>query len=68
MRKLNGWQRIGVISSVVWILGAYAISYNLAFDSQTAEVGHEHLFCESAAANKTEAEAQEIFRHCQDET
>ncbi len=27
MKKLNGWKRIGVIASVIWILGAGAYTY-----------------------------------------
>jgi hypothetical protein len=47
MPKLNGWQRIGVVASVVWILGAgfYTLDAVQESDSKTAVAAA--LECES---------------------
>ena len=28
MKQINGWKRIGIVASVVWIVGAYLYAYN----------------------------------------
>lgn len=65
LRRLNGWQRIGIIASFVWIAGAYIYLYNSGLDLQRRALGQQLLFCESAGDNRPETEAQAIFRDCQ---
>lgn len=31
--KLNGWKRIGIVASVVWIIGAYGHTMDTALDA-----------------------------------
>jgi hypothetical protein len=31
--KLNGWKRIGIVASVMWVLGAYTHAFNSEYDS-----------------------------------
>ncbi|MGA2696986.1 MAG: hypothetical protein ABSE92_13060 [Terriglobales bacterium] len=46
MAKLNGWQRIGIIASVVWILGTGARTYDSEIERASSLI---YLSCDSAA-------------------
>ena len=40
--KLNGWQRIGIVASVVWAIGAGLYSLNASHDRE-AEKAADHV-------------------------
>jgi hypothetical protein len=49
MMKLNGWKRIGIIASVVWILGAGAYTYDSEIERTSLLISEAYLSCDSAA-------------------
>ena len=49
MMKLNGWKRIGIIASVIWILGAGAYTYDSEIDQASLPISKAYLSCDSAA-------------------
>ncbi len=48
MRKLNGWQRIGVILSILWVLGAAIHERNGQVDSAFRMAQWEREDCSSS--------------------
>lgn len=48
MAKLNGWKRIGVIVSVVWILGAGIYTDKVVESSVIENASEQTLSCEAA--------------------
>jgi len=46
--KLNGWKRIGVVASAVWILGAGFYTLNTRMDSDAQTAADLTLSCEAA--------------------
>jgi hypothetical protein len=64
MVKVNGWKRIGVIASVVWILGAGAHTYDSEIDSASKGIASIHVACDSNLAGKT-GDARDVgFNEC----
>ncbi len=53
MVKINGWKRLGIIASVVWILGAGAYTYDSVFDSISEGIASVHVTCDSNLIGKT---------------
>ena len=53
MAKLNGWKRIGIIVSVVWILGAGVHTYDSEIDRFSRIIASTHVQCDSNLAGKT---------------
>jgi len=53
MTKLNGWKRIGIIASVVWILVAGIYAYQLEFKSNLDLANFVYASCLRDAADKT---------------
>jgi hypothetical protein len=53
MAKLNGWKRIGIIASVVWILGAGAYTYDSQIDSASKIIASTHVECDSNLTSET---------------
>jgi hypothetical protein len=49
MMKLSGWKRIGIIASVIWILGAGAYTYESEIDEASFPISRAHVSCDSAA-------------------
>lgn len=49
MMKLNGWKRIGIIASVIWILGAGAYTYDSEIERVSLLISKAYLSCDSAA-------------------
>jgi hypothetical protein len=49
MMKLNGWERIGIIVSVIWILGAAAYTYDSEIEQASLPISRTYLSCDSAA-------------------
>lgn len=49
MARLNGWQRIGIIVSVVWILGAGIYAYRWMGDNYVREACLQIDKCKDAA-------------------
>jgi hypothetical protein len=48
MAKLDGWKRIGIIVSVVWILGAGIFTFNAVENSVIENASAQTLMCEEA--------------------
>jgi hypothetical protein len=46
--KINGWKRIGIIASVVWILGAGAHTFNVVDNDLIKTASALTLSCEEA--------------------
>jgi hypothetical protein len=53
MMKLNGWKRIGIIASVVWILGAGVYTYDSRIDEASKFIASTHVACDSYLVGKT---------------
>ncbi len=53
MVKLNGWKRIGIIASVVWILGAGGRTYDSGIENASKVIASTHVECDSNLAGKT---------------
>lgn len=64
--KLNGWNRIGVIASVVWILGAGFYTDNSEIDKASHVIADVHVQCDSNLPDYFQAnDAYEAaFRQC----
>jgi hypothetical protein len=50
--KVNGWKRIGIIASVVWILGAGRHVYDSEIDSASRVIAATHVACDGDLAIK----------------
>lgn len=65
MMKLNGWKRIGIIASVVWILGAGLYTYDSEFNRASHYIAADHVRCDSYLGNYKDEDAREMaFREC----
>jgi hypothetical protein len=53
MARLSGWKRIGIIASVVWILGAGVQTYRSQIDILSNSIASIHVACDSDLAGKT---------------
>jgi hypothetical protein len=53
MMQLKGWKRIGIIASVVWILGAGIHTYDSEINSASEFIVSTHVACDSYLAGKT---------------
>ena len=51
--KLNGWQRLGIIASVVWILVAWVHTYDSENDSASKAIASNQVTCDGNLAGKT---------------
>lgn len=51
--KLDGWKRIGIIASVIWIIGAGAYTYDAEIDRSSLPISEAYLSCGSAAKAPT---------------
>jgi hypothetical protein len=58
MVKLNGWKRIGIIASVVWILGAGVCTLKIIDDTRIATASGFTLDCEKAPDGSLRASAE----------
>jgi len=47
MTKLNGWNRIGIIASAVWIAGAGIYTYDSETERASRAIAAEHVVCDS---------------------
>jgi len=65
--KLNGWKRIGIIASIVWILGAGIHTYDSEIDSAINRISSIHVACDSNLAGKTGDAWTEGFNQCNKE-
>jgi len=64
MTKLNGWKRIGIIASVVWILGAWIHAYDSEIDSDSKRISSDHVACDSDLTGKTGDAWTAEFNEC----
>lgn len=45
--KLNGWKRIGIIASFVWVLGAGYYTFDRVSSSDSELIGEVHAACDA---------------------
>ena len=64
MRKLNGWKRIGIIASVVWILGAGLWTYDSDLREASKYIVLAHVQCDADLAGKTGDAYTAGFNEC----
>jgi hypothetical protein len=64
MVKVNGWQRIGIIASVVWILGAWVHTYDSEINSASELIVSTHVACDSNLAGITGDAWKKGFDEC----
>ena len=64
MVKLNGWKRIGIIASVVWILGAGLYTYDSQIENDSRSIASTHIECDSNLAGKTGDAWEKGFDEC----
>jgi hypothetical protein len=62
MMKLNGWKRIGIIASVVWILAAGVHTYDSEIDRANDYITSTFLNCESNWVGTGDAYEKHIDR------
>jgi hypothetical protein len=69
MMKLNGWKRIGIIASVVWILGAGAHTYDSEIHRASDLIADTHVRCDSnlPSDSKDERAYEAGFEKCNKE-
>lgn len=67
MVKLNGWKRLGIIASVVWILIAWVHTFDSENDSESKAVASIHVTCDENLAGKTGDAWQRGFDECNKE-
>jgi hypothetical protein len=67
MKKINGWKRIGITASVVWVLGAGVHTYNSEIDRFSGIIASTHAQCDSNLAGKTEDVYTSGFNACNKE-
>jgi hypothetical protein len=61
MVKLNGWKRIGIIASVIWILGAGAYTYDSEIDRASLSISEVYLACNGAAKERFPSKAPDFI-------
>ena len=64
MTKRNGWIRIGIIASVVWIVGAWVHTCSSAIDRASAFIVSTHVACDGSLAGKTGDAWTKGFNEC----
>jgi hypothetical protein len=62
MMKLNGWKRIGIIASVVWILGAGEYTCDSEYDHASFSIASTHFACESVLTTDPIAHEKQVER------
>jgi hypothetical protein len=65
--KLNGWQRIGIVASVTWILGAGLHTLNSEIEGASKAIASDHIECVSNLAGMTEEARKKGFDECNKE-
>jgi hypothetical protein len=66
MMKPNGWKRIGIIASAVWILGVGIYTYDSETESASRAIATEHVACDSHLPDwrNDEKPYEAAFRAC----
>jgi hypothetical protein len=69
MMKLNGWKRIGIIASIVWILGAGLYTDDSELDKASQLIADIHVRCDGNLPDyrKDEAAYEAAFHRCDKE-
>jgi hypothetical protein len=62
--KLNGWKRIGIIASVLWIPGAWVHTFDSETDRASASIASTQVACDSSLAGKTGDAWTKGFNEC----
>jgi hypothetical protein len=68
MAKLNGLQRIGIIASVVWILGAGVGTYFSEFNRASRFIASAHVLCDASLSGETGDARDKGFKECNKRT
>ena len=64
MGKLNGWKRLGIIASAVWILVAWVHTFDSETDRASNDIAANHVTCDGNLAGKTGDAWQDGFDEC----
>ena len=64
MTKINGWKRIGIIASLVWIIGAYLYAYSSAISKRSEDISSVHVTCDADLTGKTGDAYTNGFKEC----
>jgi len=64
MIKLNGWKRVGIVASLVWILGAYLYIHNSAISGSSEAISSIHVSCDADLIGKTGDAYTNGFNEC----
>lgn len=64
MAKINGWKRIGVFVSVVWILVAWVHTFNSDNDIASKAISSNQVACDGNLAGKTGDAWKKGFDEC----
>jgi hypothetical protein len=68
MMKLSGWKRIGIIVSVVWVVGAGIYTYDSEINRSSDSIANTHVRCDSYLADyKDEGAREAAFQRCNKE-
>ena len=62
--KLNGWKRIGIVASVVWVLGAGIHTYDSEIERDSDFITSSHVKCDSDLPGTTGDAYQKGFDDC----
>jgi hypothetical protein len=65
--KLSGWKRIGIVASILWILGAGAHTYDSEMSSSSDMIASIHVECDSNLAGMTGEDRTAAFDKCNKE-
>jgi hypothetical protein len=64
MTKLNGWKRVGIIASFVWVLGAGVHTYSSDIDEASKFIVSTHIACDRNLINVPESDWDKAFDRC----
>lgn len=67
MTKLNGWKRIGIIVSIVWILWCGIETYSSQIDTRSDLIAVIHASCDNGLMGKTGDDWKVGFQKCDKE-
>ena len=64
LMTLNGWKRIGIVASVLWILGAWVHTYLSGMDRASRFITSTHVACDSYLGGRTGDAWTKGFNEC----
>ena len=65
--RINGWQRLGIIASCAWVLGAGTYTHSREMDVHYAAITDIHVACDSNLLGLNESDSERGFAACNKE-